>query len=406
MNTEAIILAGGLGTRLRSKVAELPKSMAPINNIPFLAYQMSYLSRYGIGHVYLAVGYLSQTIVDYFGDQYKGMTISYVYEDTPLGTGGAIIQALKETTTNDILICNGDTMFDVDLEKYYTDFKQTGTDFHMALKPMENFDRYGIVNVNADNKVVGFEEKQFVNKGLINGGLYFVDKSKVLALAFPEKFSFETEFLETKYNVMHFGGFISEGYFLDIGIPSDYDKAQTEFKAFEAEVYDKSWTLFLDRDGVINVRNFHGYITRIQDFEFIEGSKEAIARFSKIFGRIVVVTNQQCIGKGIISEEELNDIHNHMLAEVEQAGGRIDKVYFAPQLAAENSIYRKPKSGMADLAKQDFPEINFEKSVMVGDSLSDMEFGMDKGMRTVYIHPETNDTYDFCFKTLGGFLKA
>lgn len=170
-------------------------------------------------------------------------------------------------------------------------------------------------------------------------------------------------------------------------------------------IIDKSWTLFLDRDGVINVRDFNGYITNIQDFEFIEGSKEAIARFSKVFGRIVVVTNQQCIGKGIISEDKLNEIHAHMLSEIEQVGGKIDKVYFAPQLAAENSIYRKPKSGMADLAKQDFPEINFNKSVIVGDSISDMDFGIDKGMRTVFIHPEPDSTYDFCFKTLDGFLR-
>lgn len=174
---------------------------------------------------------------------------------------------------------------------------------------------------------------------------------------------------------------------------------------YNKPIFDKSWTLFLDRDGVINVRNFHGYITRVEDFKFIEGSKEAIVRFSKIFGRIVVVTNQQCIGKGIISEDELNSIHAHMVNEIEQAGGKIDKVYFAPELAAENSIYRKPNSGMADLAKTDFPEIDFKKSVMVGDSISDMEFGQDKGMRTVFITPERNEAYDFNYETLDGFLK-
>ena len=405
MITEAIILAGGLGTRLRSKVEALPKSMAPINNIPFLAYQMSYLSRFDIKKVYLAVGYLSETIVKYFGSRYKNIELVYVHEDTPLGTGGAIVQALKETTTNEILVCNGDTMFDVDLKAFYSSFYSSNSDFQMALKPMEKFDRYGIVNINSDNKVVGFEEKHYVEEGLINGGLYLINKSKVLSIEFPTKFSFETEFLETKYKDMCFGGFVSQGYFLDIGIPTDYDKAQVDFKAFEFDVYDKSWTLFLDRDGVINVRNFHGYITRVEDFKFIEGSKEAIVRFSKIFGRIVVVTNQQCIGKGIISENELNEIHAHMLREIEEVGGNIDKVYFAPQLAVENSIYRKPNSGMADLAKKDFPEINFEKSVMIGDSISDMEFGQDKGMRTVFITPERNEAYDFNYETLDGFLK-
>jgi len=176
-------------------------------------------------------------------------------------------------------------------------------------------------------------------------------------------------------------------------------------KTFKYSDIDQSWTLFLDRDGVINVRNFHGYITRVKDFQFIEGSKEAIVRFSEIFGRIVVVTNQQCIGKGILTEGELNDIHNHMTSEIEEAGGRIDKVYYAPQLAAENSIYRKPKSGMADLAKADFPEIDFNKAVMVGDSVSDMDFGLDKNMKTVFITPNYNANYDYSFATLSEFLK-
>lgn len=404
MVTEAIILAGGLGTRLRSKVEALPKSMAPINNIPFLAYQMSYLSNYGVQKVYLAVGYLSETIIDYFGETYKNMALEYVYEEYPLGTGGAIMQALKATSTNDILICNGDTMFNVDLNAYYANYTKKGLDFSMALKPMENFDRYGIVNINEEHKVIGFEEKQFVSAGLINGGLYLVDKSKLSSIEFSEKFSFETEFLERQYTAMNFGGFVSDGYFLDIGIPTDYDKAQIEFKKFELDVYDQSWTLFLDRDGVINVRNFHGYITSIEDFKFIEGSKEAIVRFSQIFGRIVVVTNQQCIGKGIILESELEDIHQYMVSEIEAAGGRIDKVYYAPQLVSEKSIYRKPNSGMADLAKTDYPEIDFNKSIIVGDSISDMTFGMNKNMKTVFINPELDKTYDFCYKTLSEFL--
>ncbi|MGB0883946.1 MAG: HAD-IIIA family hydrolase [Flavobacteriales bacterium] len=398
MLTEAIILAGGLGTRLRSKVKALPKSMAPINNIPFLAYQLGYLSRFGIKKVYLAVGYLSETIVDYFGNQFKDISLIYVHEDQPLGTGGAIVQSLKQTVTNQVLICNGDTMFDVDLNQYYNAFEQAGADFYMALKPMENFDRYGIVNINSEGKIIGFEEKKQTKKGLINGGLYLIDKSKLLTLDWPKAFSFESGFLETKYNSMSFGSFVSEGYFLDIGVPSDYEKAQQEFKTYEFDVYDTSWTLFLDRDGVINVRNVDGYITSIDDFQFIDGAKEAIARFSNTFGNIIIVTNQQCVGKGILQENALENIHKHMIYEIEKAGGRIDRVYFAPQLASEQSKYRKPNSGMAD-----FPEIVFEKSIIVGDSISDMQFGQNKTMKTVFISPETNYSFDFCFPTLSDF---
>lgn len=163
---------------------------------------------------------------------------------------------------------------------------------------------------------------------------------------------------------------------------------------------DKSWTLFLDRDGVINVRNFDGYITSIDSFKFIEGAIEALIRFSNTFGRIVIVTNQQCIGKGIIKAHELDLIHEYMISEIQKAGGKIDKVYYAPQLASEKSIYRKPNSGMADLAKQDFPEIDFKKSIIVGDSISDMDFGINKGMKTVFISPDEVNEYHIQSKSL------
>lgn len=163
---------------------------------------------------------------------------------------------------------------------------------------------------------------------------------------------------------------------------------------------DKTWTLFLDRDGVINVRDFNGYITKEEDFVFIDGVLEALKGFSEVFGRIVVVTNQQCIGKEIIPEDTLNQIHAKMISEIENAGGRIDKVYFAPQLASEISIYRKPNSGMADLAQADFPEIDFKKSIMVGDSISDLQFGKNKGMKTVFISDIENELSDYTILNL------
>jgi D-glycero-D-manno-heptose 1,7-bisphosphate phosphatase len=124
------------------------------------------------------------------------------------------------------------------------------------------------------------------------------------------------------------------------------------------------------------------------------------------FGRIVIVTNQQCIGKGIIDEDKLNSIHDFMLTEIKKQGGRIDKIYFAPQLATENSEMRKPKTGMAMQAKEDFDDIDFKKSIIVGDSLTDMEFGQKMGMKTVFITPGLNGKFDKCFSTLKYFLKS
>lgn len=147
----------------------------------------------------------------------------------------------------------------------------------------------------------------------------------------------------------------------------------------------KGWSLFLDRDGVINRRIPGDYVKRIEEFNFNPGAAEAIAVFSKIFRYIFVVTNQQGIGKGLMDEYDLAIIHDYMLEKLRQTGGRIDKVYFCPGLAKDNPACRKPQIGMALQAKADFPDVDFSRSLMIGDSVSDIEFGNNAGMTTYYI---------------------
>ncbi len=165
---------------------------------------------------------------------------------------------------------------------------------------------------------------------------------------------------------------------------------------------DDSWTLFLDRDGVINVRLIDDYVKQLNELKIIEQVPEAIARFATFFGRIVVVTNQQGIGRGMMTVDDLSIIHGFIKDVVVSAGGRIDQFYFAPQLKAENSIYRKPGTGMGLQAQKEFPEINFEKSLMIGDSESDIEFGMKLGMKTVMLKNSRNvmTKADYIFENL------
>jgi histidinol-phosphate phosphatase family protein len=168
---------------------------------------------------------------------------------------------------------------------------------------------------------------------------------------------------------------------------------------------DKSWTLFLDRDGVINKKIDNDYVKHWTDFEFIDGVQDAMKILNGKFGRIVIVTNQQGIGKGLYRTEDLDLIHQNMLYEINYLGGRIDKVYFSPYLASANHPTRKPGTGMALSAKKDFPEIDFTKSIMVGDSMSDMEFGRALEMKTVFIaENKVNDPkIDFYFPALVEF---
>lgn len=169
-----------------------------------------------------------------------------------------------------------------------------------------------------------------------------------------------------------------------------------------SESIDRRWTLFLDRDGVINEKLDGDYVKRSSEFSFIKGSKQAIRKMNEIFGITVVVTNQQGIGKGLMTEEDLAEVHGHMQNELEQVGAKIDKIYHCPDLAEKNSNCRKPNTGMAEEARKDFPVIDFKSSIMVGDSISDMQMGKRVGMITVYIHPEEElpKEADFVFKSL------
>jgi histidinol-phosphate phosphatase family protein len=148
---------------------------------------------------------------------------------------------------------------------------------------------------------------------------------------------------------------------------------------------DSTWTLFLDRDGVINRRIVDGYVLRKEDFVFLPGALDAIAGFSKLFKRIVVVTNQQGIAKGLMTEDNLLGIHTMMKEEISSAGGRIDGVYYCPELKGTPGGCRKPGVAMGLQAKREFPEIRFKRSIMVGDSPSDMVFARRLGMKRVFI---------------------
>jgi len=146
-----------------------------------------------------------------------------------------------------------------------------------------------------------------------------------------------------------------------------------------------NWAVFIDRDGVINRRIIGDYVKRIEDFHFLDGSIDTIVEFKNHFKYIFIVTNQQGVGKGEMSEDDLHKIHNYMLEAISQAGGRVDAVYFCPALKNSGDKCRKPEIGMALQAQKNFPGVDFSKSIMIGDSNSDMAFGKNAGMKTIFI---------------------
>ncbi|MCT7433171.1 nucleotidyltransferase family protein [Aliarcobacter cryaerophilus] len=224
---EAIVLAGGLGTRLRSVVSDLPKPMAPIGDKPFLEYILKYLQKNGIKRAVLSVGYKWETIKEYFGDKFENIELIYSVEDEPLGTGGAIKKAMSHVNGKQVYIINGDTFFDVKLQNLELD---NNSKIQLSLKSMKNFNRYGCVETSEKGLVTTFTEKGYRESGNINGGIYLMSKNIFDEFDLEEKFSFE-EFMQNNFEQLNISTKVFDNYFIDIGIPEDYQKAQIDLRS-------------------------------------------------------------------------------------------------------------------------------------------------------------------------------
>jgi D-glycero-alpha-D-manno-heptose 1-phosphate guanylyltransferase len=224
---EAIILAGGLGTRLRSAVPDLPKCLAPVGGRPFIAYVTDHFRREGIRRFIFALGYKSTYFDEFFRSEFPRGDYDISLEEEPLGTGGAIRQACGRVEGTTVLILNGDTFFRIgvkDLAKFHTE-RQAGCS--LCLKPMRDFDRFGVVELADDGRVSRFREKQYYAAGLINGGVYALEKAALLQEEWPKVFSFEKDYLEAGREKRLYG-LVQDNYFIDIGIPEDYRRANEE----------------------------------------------------------------------------------------------------------------------------------------------------------------------------------
>ena len=377
---EAVILAGGLGTRLRSVVSEVPKCMAPVDGKPFLQYMLEWLSRFDVSHVVLSVGYLREVIFAFIDSREWPFEISYAVEEEPLGTGGGIRLALTKCREDRVIVLNGDTFFNVDLKALTFAAPVT-----LALKPMRDFDRYGAVDL-AGGLVTGFHEKTACTEGLINGGVYALVRSRLDLAFYPGRFSFEKDLLEPLAAARLVAGQVQEGYFIDIGIPEDYARAQRELpeiravlKASDAVLAVGADTLLLDRDGVINRWLPGDYVDSWEKFSFLPGILESLREWAGHFRRIFLVTNQRGVGKGRMTQEQLETVHARMRSEIAAAGGRIDGIYLCTAVS-EDDPRRKPNRGVFDEILAAYPDVRPERTVMLGDSRYDREFAANCGI--------------------------
>ncbi len=223
---EAIVLAGGFGTRLRQVVPDLPKPMAPIAGRPFLEILLSTLARKGFTRIVLSLGFMSEKIIAYFGDSYLGMKLVYEVESQPLGTGGAIRAALVRCVTDHVFVFNGDTYLDLEVDELER-LWEAGRHPVIVVREVPDTARFGRVEI-CEGRINAFLEKGMSGPGLINAGCYVLPKDALEDFPLGYPFSIESEFFIKYLQCLRFDGFVTHGRFIDIGVPYDYVLAQTE----------------------------------------------------------------------------------------------------------------------------------------------------------------------------------
>jgi len=222
---QVIILAGGFGRRLKNHIPSIPKPMAPINNKPFLDYILNYLNNYDVDKIIFSLFHKHQVIEKYYQYDYEGIEISYSIDKGPLGTGGAIKEALSFADNEHIFVINGDTFFNVNLLDLYKKHIEDCNDITFSLKPMKNFDRYGIIKTSESGNVISLSEKEYSRSGQIDGGIYLIKKILFDDYNGEKVFSFN-DYIINNLKYIKVGSMVFDEIFIDIGIPEDYNSAQ------------------------------------------------------------------------------------------------------------------------------------------------------------------------------------
>ncbi len=404
---KAVIMAGGKGTRIAQINSEVPKPMIPILDKPILQYQIECLSKQKITDIYIVVGHLGQVIIDYFGDGSKyNVNIQYIVEKEPLGTAGALF-LLKDKINEDFILLNGDIIFDIDINRFYSEHKKCGALATLFTHPNSHPYDSAVIVADNDNKVVNWmhkEDERCWYKNRVNAGIHMLSKDIFSLFTELSKKDLDRDILKPLISSGKLYVYDSPEYVKDMGTPDRYYSVIEDINNGKVQAKNLSnmqKAVFLDRDGVINV--YKGFIRDIDSFELIPGVSEAIKKINNSGRLVIVVTNQPVIARGELTWEELDEIHNKMETLLGNEGAYIDDIFICPHhpdkgFENERVEYkiececRKPKPGMLIKAAEKY-NINLNESIMIGDDLRDIEAGKAAGCESILIGQKENAEY-------------
>jgi len=398
---QAVILAGGKGTRLKEVSGNLPKSMVPVLDKPLLQHLIEQCVECGITDIKLLISYKKEIIEDFFGDgdQY-GATIQYIADDTPRGTAGALIDALPELDDK-FLVVYGDTFFDIDLDDFWEFHQEQAGDASLFLHPNDHPYDSDLIEVDSSfqvQRIHPYPHDGQWRKNLVNAAVYIFNKH---ALQGVDLVSDRPDIAKDLFPLMlksekKIYGYISTEYIKDMGTSERLYKVEKDINSGKVKLLKKKKpkiAIFMDRDGTINKEVNH--LSSPEQFQLIDGVGEAICQINGAGILAIVVTNQPVIARGELKESELKVIHNKMDTLLGRKGAYLDRLYYCPH--HEDSGFdgeiealkfecdcRKPKIGLFIQAKKDL-NINLEKSWVIGDSTRDIMAAQNAGMKSILV---------------------
>lgn len=377
----AMVLAGGLGTRLATCVPDRPKALAAVDGEPFLVRLLDQLAAAGCHRTILCTGHLGEQIEREFGAVHEGIELVHAREPAPLGTGGALRHALPLLHDRAALVLNGDSYCDLDLRQFVA-WARAGADAPaLVAAQVPDAARFGALRLDADGAVRAFGEKAAAGPGWINAGIYWLP-ARVLALLPPGPRSLERQVLP---ELLPTGlrAFRTDAPFLDIGVPDAYAAAPSFFAACERRRRrPRGGLLVVDRDGTL-IDERH-YLADPSAVRLLPGVVDGLRDFAARGYRIAVVTNQSGIGRGLFDERTLDAVHDELRRQLAAAGVTLDGIWHCPHRPDAACACRKPAPLLLETAMQQFG-CTREQCLVVGDKACDIELGARLGVRTALV---------------------